>query len=67
VYKATKKITKHWKRQYVQMQQTRKQQQQLQKQDDEQVEEDEPRTGIMTHHNELAGTVTKTVHSNLTF
>jgi hypothetical protein len=43
-----------------------KEQQQLQKQDEEQVEEDEPWTGTMTHHNELASTVTKTVHSNLT-
>jgi hypothetical protein len=46
------------------MQQTNKQQQQLQKQDGEQVEEDEPQTGTMTHHNELARKGTKTVHSN---
>lgn len=52
-------------RQYVQMQQTNKQQQQLQKQDGEQVEEDEPQTGTMTHHNELARKGTKSVHSNL--
>jgi hypothetical protein len=52
-------------RQYVQMQQTKKQQQQLQKQVGEQVEEDEPQTGTMTHHNELARKGTKTVHSNL--
>jgi hypothetical protein len=42
-----------------------KQQQQSQKQDGEQVEEDEPQTGTMTHHNELPRKGTKTVHSNL--
>jgi hypothetical protein len=64
VYKTTKKTI--LERLEVQMQQTRsKQQQQLQIQDGEQVEEDEPQTGTMTHHNELARKRTKTVPSNL--